>query len=434
MPCSRTLAFFAAVVLLVPVRAIAQVPSSVVLDESNHPLPGATVSLVREGVVIATTVTNADAAFAFDAARADDFVEVSLNGFQTLRVPLANAARITLKLSRTLEETTVRAPATAPNAPNAPALGGGVTADTVARMPSSAQMKAKESLPLLPSVVRGPDGLLHLGGAGAHETPVELDGFNVTDPATGLSSLNLPYEMVRDVSVVRDPMSVTYGGLLAGVTAMESRPGSDTWRFGVQSVVPRPRFETPGFGRLEGIFPRAYASGSTGEGQTKYATAIEFDYERFSVPGVTLGRGPDTVDRSLTWFGRLDHSWGARHATTVEAVVFPSHRDSLGLSPRRANPATINLAATDRFIGIMHRQTFEAGALITWRVSALAHDMRATPNGEGPSVTTSFGWRDNWFTTADRVTTRVAASATWERMLRIASRTHEIGVSGEIAS
>jgi hypothetical protein len=47
MPFSRLLALAAAVVIALPVPALAQVPSSVVVDESNQPLPGATVSLVR---------------------------------------------------------------------------------------------------------------------------------------------------------------------------------------------------------------------------------------------------------------------------------------------------------------------------------------------------------------------------------------------------
>jgi hypothetical protein len=434
MPFSRLLALAAAFVVGFPVPALAQAPSSVVVDESNQPLPGATVSLVRDGAVVATTLTSADGTFTFAAARPNDLIEVSLSGFQRVRVPLASAARITLKLARTLKETIVRAPATATAAPNSPALGGGVSADTVSRMPSSAQMKAKESLPLLPSVVRGPDGLLHLGGASAHETPVSLDGFKVADPATGLSSLNLPYEMVRDVSALSDPMNVNYGQLLAGVTSMQSRPGGEDWKFGVQGVVPRPRFETPGFGRIEGVFPRAYASGSSGEGQTQYAIAIEFDYERFSVPGVTTGRGPDTVDRSVTWFGRLDHRWGSRQWTTIEAVVFPDNRSALGLSPRRAETATLNVAARDRFVGIVHHQTFNNGGLITWRVSGLAHDVQATPNGVGPSVSTSFGWSHNWFTTEDRVATRVAASGTWERAFTLGGRSHEIGFTGELAS
>src|SRR5205807_6922898 len=120
----------------------------------------------------------------------------------------------------------VVAPTLAPATPTAALLGSTVTAATVARLPSS-HMKARESLPLLPSVVRGPDGLMQLGGARAHDTPLFLDGFNITDPATGLSSMNLPYETVNGVDVLRDPMAVTYGGLLAGVVKMDTKQGGD---------------------------------------------------------------------------------------------------------------------------------------------------------------------------------------------------------------
>ena len=54
-----------------------------------------------------------------------------------------------------------------------------------------------------------------------------LDGFNIADPATGVSSVNLPFEAVRGVDVLRDPMAVTYGNLLGGMVRMDSRPGTD---------------------------------------------------------------------------------------------------------------------------------------------------------------------------------------------------------------
>ena len=101
-----------------------------------------------------------------------------------------NSARQRCHQSGAQETTTViaLAPTLAPASPTTALLGSTLTANTVSRLPSS-RLKARESLPLLPSVVRGPDGLIQLGGARAHETPVLLDGFNVTDPATGNSSL-----------------------------------------------------------------------------------------------------------------------------------------------------------------------------------------------------------------------------------------------------
>src|SRR5439155_331014 len=74
----------------------------------------------------------------------------------------------------------------------------------------------------------------------------------------------------------------------------------------VQGFVPRPRFNTPGFGRLEGIFPRAHASGSAAGGRVQYMAAGEYDYERIPVPGVTDTGGADLVDHSAIFFGRFD--------------------------------------------------------------------------------------------------------------------------------
>src|SRR5262249_30848831 len=191
-----------------------------------------------------------------------------------------------------------RAPA--PATPTA-LKGTTLTQTTVQRLPSS-HMHARESLPLLPSVMRGADGLMQLGGAKAYDTPLTLDGFNVTDPATGLSSINLPLETVAGVEAVRDPMAITYGGLLGGLVRLESKPGTDQFTKGVQGFIPRPRFTSPGFGRIEGIFPRVHVAGSSAGGRLRYVAAAEYDYERIPVPGVTDRTGDDLVEESAILF------------------------------------------------------------------------------------------------------------------------------------
>src|SRR5207247_10871056 len=134
----------------------------------------------------------------------------------------------------------------------------------------SSHPKAPESLPLLPSVVRGSDGLMRVGGARPHDAPLLLDGFDVTDPASGTSSINLPFETVRGVDVLQDPMGVTYGGLLGGLVQVETRAGPEKRTIGLQGFIPRPRLTSPGAGRIEGIFPRAYAGGQGVNGRVRY--------------------------------------------------------------------------------------------------------------------------------------------------------------------
>src|SRR5476649_455985 len=302
--------------------AAAQGVRSVVLDQTGLPVPGATVELFDGDTLVTSLTTEDDGTFVIDAAMAGDIVTASLEGFEKTRVPRHDAMRITLNIAHTAESTTVIAPVVAPSSPTETSLGNTLSDASVSRLPSS-RMKARESLPLLPSVVRGPDGLIQLGGARAHETPLFVDGFNVSDPATGLSSINLPFEAVRGVDVLRDPMAVTYGNLLAGMVKIESRPGGEQFAMGVQGVVPRPRFTSPGAGRIEGIFQRVYFGGANASGRVRYFGAAEYHYERIPVPDVTQAGGPDIVEQSATIFGRVDAQLSLRNAVTFEGLAFP---------------------------------------------------------------------------------------------------------------
>ena len=414
---------------------LAQPAQGVVVDQTGLPLPGANVQLRDGDVIVATTTTNPDGTFSFDAALGGATIVVTLDGFQAVSVSRADAAHIVLPLAAATETTTVfgnAEPATA-SAPTNAILGSSITADTVARLPSS-HLKARESLPLLPSVVRGPDGLLQVGGARASDTPLLVDGFNVTNPATGISSINLPFEAVQAVDVLRDPMGATYGDLLGGVVQIRSISGGDRFKFGVQGVVPRPRFTTPGFGRIEGIFPRIYGGGARLAGRLRYFTAAELDYERIPVPDVTTRAGPDVVEKSSIAFWRVDLQATPRDSTTLEGFVFPSATRSKGLSPRRDERATTDFTSHDAFAGFTNRLVIADTSVLTLQLSALKHDTSSLPNGAGVSHLTPSGWHDNWFATVARKSARYAVKALWERTAIVGRTSHDLTLVGEVAA
>jgi hypothetical protein len=402
-----------------------------VLDQTGLPLPGATVQLLDKDVPVATISSDGQGQFTFDQKLPGDVVAVALNGFEPARVARSAALRIVLLLEHGSDTSTVVAPTLAPSSPATPLLGNTLTADNIARLPSS-HMKATDSLPLLPSVVRGPDGLMQLGGAPAHETPLLLDGFNIADPATGISSLNLPLEAVKGVDVLRDPMSVTYGRLLGGLVALESKEGDDGFSGGVQGFVPRPRFANPGFGRLEGIFPRAFVSG--GGGPVHYMAAAEYDYERIPVPGVTTGQGPDLVEESSIAFSRVDVDASEHNHITVEGLFFPGDTRSLALSPLRTHAATTDVNQTDVFGGIVDRYVPDQENVFTVQIGVLQHRTTLQPNGEGASMVSPAGWTGNWFATADRTSRRYSALMTWERVATVKGKAHDFTIGADVAA
>jgi hypothetical protein len=417
-----------------PRAAAAQSLRGVVVDQTGLPLPGATVQLRNGDVVIATILSGADGTFEFPPATTGPTLVVSLDGFEPSVVASADAARVVLALARATDTTTVIGTAEpAAAAPTTSMLGSTIEANTVARLPS-AHMKARESLPLLPSVVRGPDGLLNLGGARASDTPLFIDGFNVTNPATGISSINLPFEAVKAVDVLRDPMAVTYGELVGGLVQIRSTSGADRFKFGVQGLVPRPRFTSPGFGRLEGIFPRIYGGGAKLNGRVRYFAAAEFDYERIPVPEVTEHSGHDVIDKSSTTFWRLDLQASPRSNISVESLLFPAATRRKGLSPRRDEGASTNFEAHDRFVGITDRVVLSDTSVLTVQASALAHNTSSNPIGEGISFLSPAGWKGNWFAAVDRQSVRYGVKVAWEQTRVIGSASHDFTLAGEVAT
>src|SRR5262249_55308472 len=148
-------------------RAFGQPPGRVVVDQTGLPLPGVSIQLLEGNRVVATTTTDGDGRFVLDAQLPGETIVLSLDGFEPKRGGRPSRDRMQLAIPRASETTTVVGLSIESASPTAALLGSTLTASTVARLPSS-HMKARESLPLLPSVMRGADGLMQLGGAKAY--------------------------------------------------------------------------------------------------------------------------------------------------------------------------------------------------------------------------------------------------------------------------
>ena len=410
--------------------AAAQAIRGVVLDQTGLPLPGATVS-VHEGPTVTATVTSGpDGTFEIPAMVRGTTVVVKLEAFETVTIPRDDASRIVLPIARASATTEVIASMLPTESPVAPLLGTTLTAVQIARLPNT-RLQARESLPLLPSVVRGPDGLLRLSGARPNDSPMLLDGFDVTDPATGVTSITLAFEAVQGVEVLRDPMNITYGDLMGALFKLDTKSG-DQNQLGVQGFVPRPRFQNPGFGRIEGIFPRFYAGGRAASGRVRYFGAVEYNFERIVVPDVTQGSGPNIVEKSGSAFGRIDIELSGRHQLTLHGLIFPSATNAQGLSPRRTEEASPNASAEDMFGGVTARSVFGSATLLTVRAGVLSHDSRVRPGGTGSSRLSPAGWRDNWFARVGRTAIRYTVSAALERTVPAWLGSHDLAVAGSV--
>jgi carboxypeptidase family protein len=83
-------------------------------------------------------------------------------------------------------------------------------------------------LPLIPGVVRGPDGLINMKGARSSQGGSLVNSASATDPATGNPAMNLPIDVVESVKVIANPYDPEYGRFSGAVSSLERGPATST--------------------------------------------------------------------------------------------------------------------------------------------------------------------------------------------------------------
>ena len=100
-----------------------------------------------------------------------------------------------------------------------------ITQSTVDSAPNATE-KIDSLLPLVPGVVRGPDGRINMKGASSTQGGWLVNSANVTDPATGAEAMNLPIDVVSSVQVISNPYDPEYGRFTGAVSSVETKPGN----------------------------------------------------------------------------------------------------------------------------------------------------------------------------------------------------------------
>jgi hypothetical protein len=402
----------------------------VVLDQTGLPLPGAHVEVKRGEQVLVSVDTGLDGGFELPDTQPSDVVEVSLDGFERARVAPADAARIVLQLARATETTEVVASALTSAGASMEHLGSTMTAPLAQRLPTP-RPRILQSLPLLPSVMRGRDGLLRIGGTRPHESTLWVDGFDVTDPVSGTTVIDLPVESVRGMAVLREAVSASFADVLGSAASIETSPGGDQLKAGIQGFIPRPRLSRLGLGRIEAFFPRAYAGGRAGI--ARYFVSTEFNFERVAVPGVTGQSGrPNVGTTGVTSFARVDLQPTRRQNLTAEGLFAPAKTTAADLSSLRPVGTVPDVSVQDLFGGLTDRLVLTDRDLLTLRFGVMEHRTTLAAGGSGDALLTPDGWQQNWFSRVDVQGVRQSLSGTWERDGLSGWGSHSISASANI--
>ena len=391
-----TTAFLIAFVLCASsvVAAQGSIKGKVVADipDQRKALTGVVVSLTGERLSgkKLQSISDDEGRYTFTGLIAGDYqVSVELTGFKKYEQKISVQIDATIEQDIMLKPEVVSATVTVKQDPTDAAktdttTPGVVTGAALQNAPLIDQ-KFQDALPLLPGVVRGPDGTLNIKGTRPSQSGILVSSLNVTDPVTGNPAIELPLEAVETVNVYSNPYSAEYGKFTGAVTAIETRSGTNKLRYLFTGTLPRPRFRDNHLYGIAAATPRIAVGGPIKKDKLFFFQSLEYRFVRTNVQSLDDQNVPSDIKReSFDSFSRLDYVINPENRLTVSFSLFPQKVDYFNLNTFNPIETTANFHERGWFLAFNEQAAFKSGALLQSSFSAKEYDGDIFGNNGSP--------------------------------------------------
>ena len=223
-------------------------------------------------------------------------------------------------------------------------------------------------LPLLPGVVRGPDGRLRIKGGQPTQGALQISSASLIDPSSGDFDLDLPGQSVESVEVLANPFAAEYGRFSTSITQIRTRRGTNDWEIKPGNLMPRFR---KSFSGMRGFEPRFSIRGPLKRDRAFLAQDFQFRY--VATPVKSLPDEPEIELRSFDSFTRVDTVVSARHTLGGGLILFPREIKRATMNTFRPPEVTPDFNQSGLSTGLVDRL-------------ALAPRRRARDDAVGPVV------------------------------------------------
>jgi len=305
-----------------------------------------------------------------------------LRAEQTVKVEAHSLVQVRLEMRPFQATTAVTVHAGDADA-GGPSPSGTVTGKLLEDAPNVDE-RSESLLPLIPGVVRGPDGHINLKGSRDTQSGALVNSANVTDPATGSPAINLPIDVVSSVQVISNPYDPQYGKFTGAVSSVETKTGNFEGRhFSIQNVVPRWRERG---GHMVGIgasTPRMTFTGPIVRDRIAFTQSFEYRFLRTPVNSLPPMER-DTTLQGLDTYTQFDLNLSPKQTATVSLAVYPQKLKYMGLNTFTPQPSTADFHQRGDELYGQHRYILSTDSILISQLSYKQYDADVTALSNDP--------------------------------------------------
>src|SRR5690242_2466022 len=392
------------------------------------------VSLVLTGSILGDnkleTTSDEQGEYSFNRLAAGEYkLTANSRGFKTAEYPVVVAIDATVDLDVSLEvgrfETTVNVSPDEDRINTSDTTVAGQVSATRLHNAPLINEKFQDALPLLPGVMRTADGALNIKGTRPDQSGILVSSLNVADPVTGDAAIDLPLEAVESVQVFSNPFSAEYGRFTGAVTAIETRAGSNEWRYLLTNVLVRPRFRDSKIYGVQSATPRLAFGGPIKKDKAFIFQSFEYRFVRSEVTSLPSAQRDKKLE-SFDSFTRLDFNRNATNRLTASFSLFPQKRDAAHLNTFTPLATAANIHHRGWFLAVNEQKTFANRALLQSSISLKQFDVDVFGSSDAPFIIFPQTRAGGWFNRQDRDSRRLQLLETLSLPERKFHGTHDL--------
>src|SRR3984957_1438169 len=382
-----------------------------VTDSVDRPIPGVRIEVKLADRQIAAAVTDETGQASFPGiATASYEITAAKEGFEIAHGNAGPDQHVRLVLDPAAQHESVKVAATTTPVDQNDAAAVELTPQQVKDLPSR-PATVSDALPMVPGVIRKPDGSLEISGSPEHHSSLIVNSADVTDPATGQFGLTVPIDSVQSLTVFQTPFLAEYGRFTAGLVSVETRRGGDEWKYEINDPFPDFAIRSYHLRGLRDATPRLNAEGPIVRNKLFFSEGLEYEVRKVQVHTLPF---PDDQKKNegINSFFQLDWIKSEKQLITLTAHIAPQKIDYANLDYFNPEPTTPS-AGTRNYTATIGDKWNLFGGLFDNTLSATRFSANIWGQGGADFVMTPTGNSGNYFEQQNRYSTRFGWSPTF---------------------
>lgn len=260
-----------------------------------------------------------------------------------------------------------------------------------------------EGLKLMPGVVQDSGGGVHFNGSTGNQVQYLLNGFNITNPISGQLNTTLAVEGIRSLDYSSGRYSPELGKGTAGVLAINTDSGTDTFHYTATDFV-------PGVDLRQGLrwgnfYPRFGVSGPILKKRIWFSDTVDFQYNNTLITGLPQGQNTST-GWSANNLLHLQADLTPRNIVYADFLINFGNQGNVGLGVLDPVSTTQSVHTREYFGSIKDQMYLGNRSMLEFGYAHNDFITTQTPQGDAFYVFSPEGRSGNYFIRATRIGTR----------------------------